>query len=313
MLEPHLTISAMSAFDVTPILEGEAASLLAAGKIDDALRVGSTCVETARRAVEEDARYMPALVQAMENLAEIKREAGQVEEAISLYGESLDAAVKAGLETGVLAQIRTSLATTMDSAGHEADSMAVYEQAIKDLESLEPPDEQTSSQLRNNLAMNYKRANKLALAEQHYLRALEITEALNPESEDAAAICNNLGSLYYAAGFASQAKDMFEEAMKIRVKLLGPEHRDVAQSHCNLASVQHELGEDEAAQRSYEQSLRILEANIQTEASSYEAVGQDYIALLGSLHEDRKASVFQRRMEKVLAQVRPVSDDAETA
>lgn len=295
----------MSALNLAPILEGHAASLLAAGKIDDALVAGAAGVTIAREAVSQDARYMTVLVQALENHAEIKRESGAIEDAIPLYNEALEAAISIKLDASVIAQIRTALATALDNLGREADAMPVYEQAIKDLEGMEPPDLRTAAQLRNNIAFNYKRANKLPLAEQHYLRALEIMESTDADSEDIASIYNNLGGLYYAAGFAGQAKEMFEEAMSLRISLLGPDHRDVAQSHCNLATVQHELGENDAAQRSYEQSLRILEANIRDEASSYEAVGNDYLSLLGSLHEDRKAAVFQKRMEKVLAQVRP--------
>lgn len=295
----------MSALNLAPILESHAASLLAAGKLDEALAAGAEGIAIARLAVTEDARYQPVLVQALENHAEIMREAGKAEEAIPLYTEALQAAIEAKLDGSVIAQIRTSLATTLDNEGREADAMPIYEQAIKDLEGMEPPDLRTAAQLRNNVAFNYKRVNKLPLAEQHYLRALEIMESTDAGSEDIASIYNNLGGLYYAAGFAGQAKEMFEEAMKLRINLLGPDHRDVAQSHCNLATVQHELGENDAAQRSYEQSLRILEANIRDEASSYEAVGNDYLSLLGSLHEDRKAAIFQKRLEKVLAQVRP--------
>lgn len=291
----------MSALNLTPVLEGYAASLLAEGKLDEALQAGAEGLATAREALKADERYAPLLVQALENFAEIKREAGQLDEAVTLYQEAIESAAKAGLEPGVVAQIRTSLATTLDLAGREDEALPVFEQAIKDLEALEPPDNLTAAQLRNNVAMTYKNLNKLPLAEQHYLRALEVLEAEEGESADLASIYNNLGALYYAAGFADQAKEMFEEAMRIREHVFGADHADVAQSHASLATVQHELGDDDAAQRSYEQALRILEANIETKASSYEAIGQDYIALLGSIEEDRKAAVFQKRMEKVLA------------
>ncbi len=289
--------------NLTPVLESHAATLLAEGKLDDALRVGTESLETARRALETDPRYAPLLVQALENLAEIKREAGQFDAAISLYKESLDIAASANLDPAIIAQIRTSLATTLDMSDREDEALPVYEQAIKELESLDPPENLTAAQLRNNAAMGYKRVNKLPLAEQHYLRALEVFEAEQGESADVASIYNNMGSLYYTVGFADQAKEMFEEAMRIRTKVLGADHPDIAQSHASLATVQHELGDNAAAQRSYEHCLRILEAHIQTKAASYEAIGQDYIGLLGSIHEDRKAAVFQKRMEKVLAQV----------
>lgn len=294
----------VSHLNLKAIIDGHAATLLEEGRIDEALATGQEAVKTAREALAIDETHRALLVQALENLAEINRTADRHTDAEPLYREALDEALKAKLDLSVLAQIRTSLATLLDGMGREADSIPAYEQAIKDLEALEPPDLQTAGQLRNNLALNYKRMDKLALAEQHYLRALEALEGSEgAESEMVASICNNLGGLYYAAGFADQAKDMFEDAITVRLKLLGPNHPDVAQSHSNMATVQHELGDNEAAQRSYEQALRILEAHIPAEAESYEAVGNDYIALLGSIHEERKATAFQKRMQKVLAQV----------
>ena len=68
------------------------------------------------------------------------------------------------------------------------------EQAIKELEQLEPPDNLTAAQLRNNAAMSYKKLDKLPLAEQHYLRALEVLQAEQGDSEDVASIFKNLGS-----------------------------------------------------------------------------------------------------------------------
>jgi len=291
----------VSHLNFSPILEGHAANLLAEGKLDEALAEGEKAVAVAREAEKIHPRYQALLVQALENLAEIKRTAGALDESEALYREALEMAIQAKLDVDVLAEIRTSLATLLDQAGDESAAIPVYEQAIKDLEALTPPDLQTAGQLRNNLAMTYKRLDKLALAEQHYLRALETLEVTEgAESEIVASICNNLGGLYYAAGFADQAKDMFEDAMNVRLRLLGANHPDVAQSHSNLATVQHELGDNLAAQRSYEQALRILESHLPQEAESYEAVGNDYVALMGSIHEDRKAAAFQKRMEKVL-------------
>lgn len=298
----------VSHLNINAILQGQAGELLAAGKIDEALAEGEKALVTAREAFKIEERYRALVVQALENLAEIKREAGQLEAARPLYEEALEEALKAQLDLPVLAQIRTSMATLLDALGKESEAVPVYEQAIKDLETMTPPDMQTAGQLRNNLALTYKRMDKLALAEQHYLRALEALEGSEgSESEMVASICNNLGGLYYAAGFADQAKDMFEDAMTVRLKLLGPNHRDVAQSHSNMATVQHELGDNEGAQRSYEQALRILESHMPQEAESYEAVGNDYIALLGSINEDRKAAAFQKRMDKVLSQAKTVA------
>lgn len=283
------------------IVEGHAAALHAEGRTAEALAKGEEAVKAAREAVEQEPEHRPLLVQALENLAEIKSDSGDIDAATVLYNETVEQSQKAGLDLSIIAQVRTSLATALDNAGKEAESIPVYEQAIKDLEAMQPPDNVTAGQLRNNVALNYKRMGKFALAEQHYLRSLEVLEAsAGGDSEFVASIFNNLGGLYYAAGFASQAKEMFDEAMAVRLKLLGENHPDVAQSHSNIGTTQHELGDDVAAQKSFENALRILEAHLPDEASSYEAVGNDYVALLGSIHEDAKAAVFQKRMIRAL-------------
>ncbi len=191
----------VSHLNINAILQGQAGDLLAAGKIDEALAEGEKALATAREAFKIEERYRALVVQALENLAEIKNEAGQPEAARPLYEEALDEALKAQLDLPVLAQIRTSLATLLDTLGKEAEAVPVYEQAIKDLEAMTPPDMQTAGQLRNNLALTYKRMDKLALAEQHYLRALEALEGSEgSESEMVASICNNLGGALLRCG-----------------------------------------------------------------------------------------------------------------
>jgi tetratricopeptide (TPR) repeat protein len=150
--------------------------------------------------------------------------------------------------------------------------------------------------------MTYKGMGKLALAEQHYLRSLETLEnKRGRESESVACVYNNLGSLYYAAGFPDQAKEMFEDGLKIRLAVLGEKHRDVAQSYCNLATACHELKDNEASKKHFETSLAILEAQLPAEAASFEATGLDYMAMLDIIGEESKAAAFKKRLEKALA------------
>jgi len=285
--------------------ENESTSPSAPRGGDEALRAATAAVRSGRTAVADDTKFSPMLVRALEELGRVKREAGQFDEALGLYREAEEQALAAAMDVAVLAHLRAGLATLLDDLGREDEAFPVYERAIKDLEAMQPPDIVTAGQLRNNLAMNYKRLNKFALAEQHYLAAIEALEGtLGRETEEVSSLFNNLGGLYYAAGFADQAKSMFMDAMEIRLKLLGPGHPDMAQSHCNLGTVQYELGDSVAAQLSFEQSLRILEAHIADEAASYEAVGMDYIAMLGAIHEDDKAAAFQKRLNNMLARHR---------
>lgn len=287
----------------TLLLNHRPATLVAEGKVDEALKAAAEAVSSARQAVGEDARFQPLLVDALQQLAETQQVDSDVAGAAATYREAIALAEGAGLGADRRAPLRVALATLLDFNDQEAEALPIYEQAIEELEALDPPDHETAGQLRNNVALTYKRQGKFALAEQHYLRAIEALEkTTGDDTVEYAALYNNLGSLYYAAGFADQAQEVFVTALKLREKLLGATHPDVAQSHGNIAAVHYELGNNKAAQQSFEASLNILERHIKEKASSYQATGEDYLALLGSIDEDAKAAAFQKRMHKVLEQ-----------
>jgi tetratricopeptide (TPR) repeat protein len=286
------------------LLDNHAANLLSQGLLEEALSSATSALSGLREAMEDDPAEAPRLFNGLHVLANIQREMGDVSGSEASYGEALEIAGRAGIRANEVANVRTQLATLLDFSQREAEAVPLYEQAIKDYESLTPPNEDIAAQLRNNLAMIYKGLGKFALAEQHYLRSLETLEAnRGRETEEVASVYNNLGSLYYTAGFPEQAKEMFSEALEIRTHLLGHDHPDVAQSHCNLATANHELGDNAASLQNFEYSLRILEHHLHDEVVSYEAVSLDYIALLENLGEDKKASLARKRMERMLATV----------
>lgn len=291
--------------NLSSLLENHSASLLHEGKTSEALRSATTAVSTAREgAVSGEKGTLAALVRALESLGDVYRHLEDVPAAEASYREAVELLDKAEVDLKLKAKLRSRLATMLDFTQREAESVPYYEQSIADYEAMTPPEDDVAAQLRNNLAMTYKGLGKHSLAEQHYLRALEILEQKHGlESEFTATLFNNLGSLYYTAGYPDQGKEMLIEALEIRTRLLGPEHPDVAQSFCNLASTCHDLGDSVAAQENYEKGLAILEKHIKDEATSYEAVGLDYIALLENLKEDKKAAAFEKRMKKVLESV----------
>lgn len=283
-----------------PLPASKAATLLAEGRFDEALQVANAELADARREAE-DPQQLPALVSALEHLAEAHRQTGNFAKSESLYQEAIDTAEKCDVPVATKARLRGGLATLYDFNQHEEQAIPHYESAIALYESCAPSHDEESAQLRNNLAMIYKSLRRYPLAEQHYLIALETLEKVYGRiDERVAAVFNNLGSLYYTAGFAEQAKEMHLEALDVRIHLFGPDHPEVAQSYCNLATACYELHDATATQQNYEKSLRIYEQNLDTCAGSYEEVALDYIAVLEELGEDRKADGIRKRLEKVL-------------
>lgn len=291
----------MSSENLNTLLEGHLSSLLDAGKIDDALRVAGTALRNARQMAEDNEEDLPLLVNALETLAELHRQAGDFEKSESLYQEGIETGERCQTDVAQMARLRSGLATLYDFNQREELAIPLYEQAIEDFDRMDPPRSHDSAQMRNNLAMIYKSLGRYPLAEQHYLMALETLEKdYGRNNERVAAVFNNLGGLYYTAGFAEQAKEMHLEALDIRIQVFGPDHPEVAQSYSNLATACYELQDDAATQQNYEKSLRILEQNIDTCADNYEEVGMDYAAVLDALGEDRKAESLKKRIAKVL-------------
>ncbi len=291
----------MSSGNLNTLLEGHLASLLDAGRIDDALRVAGTTLRNARQAADEDEGNLPLLVNALETLAELHRQAGDFERSESHYQEAIETGERCQADALQMARLRSGLASLYDFNQREEQAIPLYEQAIADYDGMVPPRTHESAQVRNNLAMIYKSLGRYPLAEQHYLMALETLEKDHGRSDErVAAVFNNLGGLYYTAGFAEQAKEMHLEALDIRIAIFGPEHPEVAQSYSNLATACYELQDDAGAQQNYEKSLRILEQNIDTCADSYEEIGMDYATVLESMGEDRKAEALRKRISKVL-------------
>ncbi|GEP45287.1 tetratricopeptide repeat protein [Brevifollis gellanilyticus] len=285
-----------------PIPTQPVLSLLAEGRHDEALKAATAALVEARNEGAEGDERNTRICQALHTLGDVQREMEQIVGAEASYREGLELAGDRPDLLGERARLRMQLATLLDFNQREADAAPVYEQAAADFEALTPPDDVTAAQLRNNLAMIYKGLGKFALAEQHYLRSLETIELrMGRESEAVASVYNNIGSLYYTAGFADEALKMFKEGLIIREKILGPDHTDVAQSLSNIATARHEVGDNMSALLDFERALRILEENVKEKASSYEAVGGDYISLLEALHQERRAEAFQKRMQKVLS------------
>lgn len=269
--------------------------------IEDQIISASIALREARQDADSDDAHASQLNSALVSLAVLYSQAGDFDKSESLYIEAIEYGKKYQAEPGKMAQLRSALATLYDFNQREEQAIPLYEQAIEDYEKMTPPKDELSAQLRNNLAMIYKSLKKYPLAEQHYLLALESLEKIHGRNhEHVAALFNNIGGLYYAAGHPGQAKEMHLDALKVRSKVLGPSHPEVAQSYCNLATACYGMNDEAGAMRNYEKSLSVYEENLATCLESYEIVGEDYLALLESVGDIKKASEVRKRMQHAL-------------
>src|SRR5437667_6297601 len=93
---------------------GSAASLLAEGQFDEALRAGNYELANARRDADNDKAYLPVLVEALETLADIHRQTGDFEKSESLYQEAIETAEISHSSVEQRARLRSGLATLYD-------------------------------------------------------------------------------------------------------------------------------------------------------------------------------------------------------
>mgnify|MGYP003353196022 CR=1 FL=1 len=77
-------------------------------------------------------------------------------------------------------------------------------------------------------------------------------------------------------------------------------HRQWNDGHALFGHRTFQLFNFAAAQQHMEKSLAILESQLPVEAASYEATGQDYVALLEAQGETAKAEAFKKKMYKAL-------------
>ncbi len=270
--------------------------------IEEQIQSAASTLRNARQAADSDAARSAPLIAALVALAELHSQAGDFDKSESLYLEAIETGVKYQAEPLQMAQMRSALAALYDFNQREEQAIPLYEKAIEDYETMSPSREETSAQLRNNLAMIYKSLKIFPLAEQHYLLALESLEKIHGRYHDhIGALFNNIGGLYYAAGHPEQAKEMHLDALKVRSKVLGPSHPDVAQSYSNLATACYGMLDEAGAVRNFEKSLSVYEENLGTCEDSYQNVGEDFVALLESIGDTKKAAEIRKRMDRALS------------
>jgi tetratricopeptide (TPR) repeat protein len=261
-----------------------------------AFREGAAALREARLAADDTPDARLRLAEALESLAALHSAAGDFEKAESHYLEAIQTAEAAGAPPEQLGRLCSGLGTLYDFNQREEKAATLYERAIEIHEGMTPPQAGAAADLHNNVAMIYKSLGRRPLAEQHYLVALETLENLHGRNhERVAAVYNNLGSLYYSAGLPNQAKEMHAEALEIRQNVFGPGHPEVGQSWCNLATACYALEDDTGTQENYEKGLRIIERHLPGTAASYEQTMTDYISVLESIGETKKAEALRKR------------------
>ncbi|PYI89085.1 MAG: hypothetical protein DMF03_08705 [Verrucomicrobia bacterium] len=279
------------------ILNDKLETLRATNSLPEAIRVGESALEVAKRT-------FPAtqieLALSYEKLGLLHDQNGdrtaaksQLVNAHRLF-EGMDQP-----DQEALFRSARRLARICDELGEKEEALGFYEKAIAAANQVSNLPYSEFGTLLNNAALLFRKAGRAKAAEPYYLHALRLYEAhLGPEHPDVASVLNNLAVFYTNEKRFGEAEKIHLRALAIREKILPANHPDIAQSKCNLAVVYHSRGDYQRASELYRASLKTWEEAVAKPPQEYEIVASNYADLLRSLGEARKAHALEQRVRK---------------
>ena len=201
-------------------------------------------------------------VVAQNNLANVRKQLGQFEEALSLLHNSLAVCElpRHAQDTALTAQTLSSLAHLLREQGQYAQCKPYFERSLEIYQqSLGPVHAQTANAI-NDLAYLLKDMGEYDASEKLYRQALEIREqTLGVDHTDTAVTLNNLAILLELRGNYDEPEVLQRRALEIFEKQRGADHADTAAALCNLANLLRFKGQYAEAEQMCRRSLSIYE------------------------------------------------------
>jgi tetratricopeptide (TPR) repeat protein len=279
------------------VLNDKLEMLRASNQLEEAMRVGESALELARRS------FSPAdseLAASYETLGSLQEQKGDRASGMPYFVEAHNLLEqRTPPDRYAVYKSACRLARMCDELGHSEGTIAWYERALAAATELPDLSHEKLGTLLNNIALTFRKVGRTKAAEPYYARALQLYEgALGPDHPDVAAVLNNLGVFYTNEKRFTEAEKTHLRALAIREKSFAGNHPDIAQSKCNLAVVYHSRGDYERASELYRASLAEWEAAMEKPPADYEIVASNYADLLRALGHARKAESLQARARK---------------
>ena len=279
------------------VLNDKLDTLRATNQMADAIRVGQSALEIAKRSFgTTDIR----LARSYEKLGILHEQKGDRSgaKAYLVNAHRILSRLQPADGPAVFYSSRR-LGHLCNELGQTEEAIDFYEQAVAVAPNVPGLPFSDLGALLNNAALLCRKAGRPKTAEPYYLRALEVYESqLGSEHPDVASVLNNLGVFYTNEKRFTEAEQIHLRALAIREKAFSPNHPDIAQSKCNLAVVYHSRGEYDRASELYRASLQTWEDAMAKPPEEYEIVAANYADLLRSLGKARKAQALETRARK---------------
>ena len=196
----------------------------------------------------------PSTLISRNNLANAYQDAGRLNDAITLYEQTLDDRTHIlGPRHPDTLLSRNNLAETYRAAGRLDEAITLHEQNLKDSEDLLGPHHPHTLLSRNNLAVDYHDAGRLNDAiTLHEQNLKDFENLLGPHHPHTLTARNNLAIAYHNASRLDEAIPLFEQTLEDRTRILGRRHPDALLSRDNLAGTYRAAGRFEDAEKLFE-------------------------------------------------------------
>lgn len=141
-----------------------------------------------------------------------------------------------------------ALAMSLDEQGRRSEALALLQDVLQRQQRVQDEDSQDVAVTLNSLGNVAQDSGDLMLAEQSYIDGLERIRRTDPNTALHTQLTNNLASLYEQTGRFSEATDLLEQSIALRIKIHGEQSQQVARAQHNLARVLLKLGQPARAQ-----------------------------------------------------------------
>ena len=199
----------------------------------------------------------PSTQASRNNLAGAYQDAGRLDDAITLYEQTLDDRTRTlGPRHPDTLLSRNNLATAYQTAGRLDEAITLHEQTLKDLENLLGPHHPHTLTARNNLALDYQTTGRLDEAITLHEQTLkDLENLLGPHHPHTLTARNNLALDYQTTGRLDEAIPLFEQNLTNLTHVLGPHHPHTLTARNNLAIAYQNASRLDEAIPLFEQTL----------------------------------------------------------
>ena len=223
-----------------------------------AIVVGERLVADQERVLGPDD---PDTLQSRNDLANAYRDAGRIDEAISLHEQILAARERVlGPDHPRTLSSRDNLGNAYRDVGRVDEAISLHERVLTARERVLGPDHPRTLSSRHNLALAYQAVGRVDEAISLHEQVLAARErVLGPDHPHTLTSRDNLANAYRDSGRTDEAISLHEQALVARERVLGQDHPDTLNSRHNLALAYQAAGRVDEAISLHEQVLAARE------------------------------------------------------